>query len=85
MPLKFLVFMIVMVFVAFFIGFNLENRCDISIVFHTYHDVPVVLSVLCAFILGVLVSGFSLLSSRKSPRKDQKPVKPSKKTPYGID
>ena len=37
-----------------FIGFNLDNRCDISLVFVTFPAVPVVITILVTYILGLL-------------------------------
>ena len=93
----------ILVFAIFlaFIGFNLENKCDISFGFMTFSEVPVFLSALSSFVLGMLVTVPLLLTRRKKAEKPEKPVlpKPSKKTkvkgatdmiekensPYGID
>jgi len=39
-----------------FIGFNVENTCNLSLVFHTFENVPVYLTVFVSFILGLLFS-----------------------------
>lgn len=52
MLFKLIFFLLFLVIALFFIGFNLENRCDVSIVFHTFPDVPVVLSLLAAYVIG---------------------------------
>jgi hypothetical protein len=41
------------VFIAF-IGFNLENKCDINVGFHVFRSVPVFLTVFLSFLLGIL-------------------------------
>jgi hypothetical protein len=39
-----------------FIGFNLENRCDVSIGFYEFSQVPVFLTALCSFVLGLFLA-----------------------------
>ena len=93
----------IIVFVVFlgFIVLNLPNKSDISFGFIVFPDVPVFVSILCSFMLGMLFSiplAFSL--SRKkhtTPKPPKKSGKPSKdepvvpaeiskeNTPYGID
>jgi uncharacterized membrane protein len=76
---------------------NLENKCDVSFGFMSIKDVPIFLSVLFSFVLGMLVTIPMMLLGKKK----QKPVipGPSKKaelssapddikkedSPYGID
>jgi uncharacterized membrane protein len=90
---------IIVVFVVFlcFIVFNLPNRCDVSFGFTAIKDVPIFLSVLSSFVLGMLVTVPMILFGKKK----QKPLLPgpSKKaelksvpdnikkedSPYGID
>lgn len=63
---KLVAFIVIMALVLVFIGFNLDNRCDISIVFMTFQQVPVVVTILGAYVLG-LVSAL-LLSIGKHKR-----------------
>ena len=52
---RFIVVIIVFLFFIGFIGFNLNNTCDISILgIKVFHDVPVFLTSLCSFTLGIL-------------------------------
>lgn len=64
MSWKLLAFIVIMALVLIFIGFNLDNRCDISIVFVTFHAVPVVITILGAYLLG-LVSALVLSIGRR--------------------
>jgi uncharacterized integral membrane protein len=74
MPWKLLAFIATMTLVLVFVGFNLENSCDISIVFMTFRQVPVVITILGSFVLGLLAAFFLSLgrgrkgSTGKSPR-----------------
>jgi len=52
MLFKLFFFLLFLVVALFFIGFNLENRCDVSFIFYTFPDVPVVLSLLTAYVVG---------------------------------
>jgi uncharacterized integral membrane protein len=93
----------VLIFLVFisFIVLNLQHRSDLSFGFITFNDVPVFLSVLCSFMLGVLVAiplAFSLSWKRRAGNKPSKKAgKPSEteatsadehkteNNPYGID
>jgi uncharacterized integral membrane protein len=67
MPWKLLAFIATMTLVLVFVGFNLENSCDISIVFITFRQVPVVITILASFVLGLLAAFFlSLGKGRKA-------------------
>lgn len=54
MPFKLVLFLIVLVFLSFFIGFNLDNRCDVSLVFYSFKDVPVIGCLLFSFVAGAV-------------------------------
>jgi len=40
--------------ILLFIVFNLENKCNISVIFKNISDVPVYLIAFCSFILGMI-------------------------------
>jgi hypothetical protein len=67
MPWRLLSFLTALIVFAFFIGFNLDNRCDVSIIFYTFRDVPVFVSLLFAYLVGAisLVPFFLAASWRK--------------------
>jgi hypothetical protein len=67
-----------------FIGFNLENTCDISFGFKVIQGVPVYLTAFAGFILGMLCSLPLVISSRSKKNKNRLngpdlPGKPKKK------
>lgn len=79
MPWKLVVFLISLVLAAFFIGFNLDNRCDVSLVLYTFKDVPIFVSLLFAFVAGALAVIPFLIghSPRPShPKQSQSPKRP---------
>jgi len=52
---RFIVVIVVFLFFIGFIGFNLNNTCNISLLgIKVFHDVPVFLTSLCSFTLGIL-------------------------------
>ena len=68
--IRLILFIIIFAFFLIFIVLNLDNRCDISIGFKIYKDIPVFLSSLFSFILGMLFAVplvFSLRKMRKKP------------------
>ena len=71
------------VFLAF-IALTIDNRCDISFGFKTFNDIPVFISVLFSFVLGMLFAlpfGFSL--SRKIKKSSKTEVSGEKKKRWG--
>ena len=72
MPGKLLYFIMVMLMLVLFMGFNLSNRCDISVIFYVFKDVPIFLSMLFAFLLGNIAVLPFLISSRHKMKKAEK-------------
>ena len=72
MPGKLVYFIIVMLMIALFMGFNLSNRCDISVIFYVFKDVPIFLSMLFSFLLGNIAVLPFLISSRHKMKKAEK-------------
>lgn len=58
--------LIVLIVLGVFIGFNVENRCDVSFAFYTLEDVPVILTILASFVLGLLAAFPFALRGRKN-------------------
>ncbi len=86
MPWKLILFLLCLVITVFFIGFNLDNSCNINLGFRTYENVPVFLTVLISFIAGAMLSfvfmvGVKLSSTDKKTKaqKEQKLQKVSAK------
>ena len=55
MPWKLILFILSVTLVTIFIGFNLENSCDVSFGFYTFQKVPIFMSILFAFAAGVFI------------------------------
>ena len=76
MPWRLLAFLFVLLAITFFIGFNLDNRCDVSFIFYKYADVPIFVSLLFAYAAGALtVIPFFLASGNKKRGKDTQSVR----------
>ncbi len=56
MPFRLFFLAVVIVLLVVFIGFNIENRCNVSFVFHTLENVPVVVTILSSFALGLVAA-----------------------------
>ena len=76
MPWKLIVLIFVFIVFLFFIGFNLNNKCDISFGFVKITEVPVFFPIFVSFVLGVLISLPIVFTARKKrmglPEKDKK-------------
>ncbi len=82
MPWKLLFFILVLVLATLFIGFNLDNSCNVSFGVYTFENVPVFMSILLSFAAGILVMiPFLLIKPRvKSAKKTHNsPVQDSTK------
>jgi len=76
---------VIVVFAVFlvFIVLNLDNRCDISLGFITFKDIPVFLSALVSFVAGMLFAAplvFSLRKGRKKASGSESSIVPSSGT-----
>jgi uncharacterized membrane protein YciS (DUF1049 family) len=72
MPWRLLVFIVIGAVFLGFIGFNLENRCDVSFGFYVFSQVPVFLSTLFAFVLGLALAFPLAVSFRSASRRKKK-------------
>lgn len=45
---------IVLVVIAFFAGFNLENKCDVNLLFYTFKNTPVFFTIIFSFVAGII-------------------------------
>ena len=72
MPIKLIAVLVLVVLVAVFTGFNLENKCTIWF-FHSFTDIPVFASLLVSFLAGVVVTlPFTFIKGGKKDKGDAK-------------
>ncbi|MBQ5472163.1 MAG: hypothetical protein IIT58_09220 [Treponema sp.] len=70
---KLICFIAGIIVLAFFAGFNLDNKCDVNVLFHTFKDVPVMFTIVFSFVIGILVS-IPICYLSKAQRKDKEDV-----------
>lgn len=56
MPLKLIALIVGIILVTIFAGFNAKNVCNVSIIFKEFKDVPVFVTSLVSFVLGIIAS-----------------------------
>jgi len=72
MPWRLIVFIIIFAVFLVFITFNLDNRCDLNLVFRTFEQVPVFITIFTSFFLGLVCSlPFILLRKKKKVEKSK--------------
>jgi len=73
MPWRLIVFIVVLGIFLAFIGFNLENRCDVSFGFTEFSNVPVFFTVFTSFVLGLFCTlPFIFTAGRRHRLKEEK-------------
>jgi len=67
---------VIVILAAFFTGFNLDNRCNVNLLFHTFTNVPVFLTILISFAAGIIVAlPFSFSKGKKIAAKKIEKIK----------
>ncbi|AGT43950.1 hypothetical protein [Treponema pedis] len=56
MPWKVIYFLFIILAFALFAGFNMNNTCDVSLVFYTLKTVPVYVINLFSFLIGIVLT-----------------------------
>ena len=76
MPIKLIGTIILLILVTIFAGVNLDNKCDITFIIHTFKDVPVFMTVIISFAIGLIVMlPFTFgRRKRKTPKVEAKNV-----------
>ena len=72
-----------LVVLAFFVGFNLDNKCNVNVLVHTFQNVPVFITIIISFVVGVLFTmpfAFSYKSQKKKEAKNNQVQVVNKKT-----
>ncbi len=69
MPGRLFYFLTVLIVIIVFMAVNLNNSCDISLVFYHFKDVPIFLSMMLAFVLGIFASLPFLFGNGKKKEK----------------
>lgn len=67
--IRLIAFIVIFAIFLVFIVLNLDNKCDISIGVKTFNDIPVFLSSLVSFVVGMLFAVPLAFSLRRKRRK----------------
>jgi len=60
-----------LVLLALFAGFNLENKCNVNLLFHTFENVPVFFTIIFSFVAGIIFTlPFVLFNKKKGTEKE---------------
>jgi len=80
MPWRLIVSIVIFVIFLTFITFNLDNRCDVSLGFAKFTNVPVFLTVFASFVLGLVFALPIAFRLKGGLRKDSLKFGKTKKT-----
>lgn len=75
---KVIISVCILALLTIFCGFNINNRCDVNLIFTTVTDVPVFVSLMVAFLAGVVVMVPVMLLNKISSKKNDKTVSAEK-------
>ncbi|MFP4384902.1 MAG: hypothetical protein ACLFST_01630 [Spirochaetia bacterium] len=79
MPWKLIGFILILGIVVVFIGFNIENKSDISFGFAVLENVPIFISLFTAFLFGAVVAlPFAVSKAKKIKASSRRKVKKKK-------
>jgi uncharacterized integral membrane protein len=84
MPWRLIGFIIIFAVFLIFIAFNLQNNCDINLVFRVFPEVPVYLTAFSSFILGMFcaIPFILIVKKEKDGKKFSPEEKPKKNFPW---
>lgn len=64
---------VALVVLAFFVGFNLDNKCDVNVIFHTFRQTPVFFTIIVSFVIGVFFTlPFAFIHKAAVKNKEKK-------------
>ena len=69
---KLIYFLLIVLFLGLFAGFNMKNSCDISLIFYTFENVPVYVSNIFSFLIGLILTIPFFFSSKKKKTVNEK-------------
>ena len=82
--LRLIAVIIIFAFFLVFIVFNLPNKCDISFGFTSFTDVPVFVSALFSFVLGMLFTIPLVFTIKKKYKKTDKSEEKTAESPSPV-
>ena len=82
---KLIYFLLIVLFLGLFAGFNMKNSCDISLIFYTFENVPVYVSNIFSFLIGLILTIPFLFGSKKKKTVNEKKETFTASDGIGID
>ena len=95
---RLIIFIVIFAIFLTFIVLNMDNKCDISFGFAVLPNIPIFLSLLCSFALGMMITIPFVFRPSKKEKKPALPKRSKKAelkgsddeiaketSPYGID
>lgn len=76
MPFKLLGTVVLLLVVTIFAGFNIDNKCNVNLIFRQFDNVPIFFSLMAAFVVGVVIMIPFTLGKRRTT--ESKPVEEKK-------
>ncbi len=71
MPWKVIYFLIIVLLFGLFAGFNMKNTSDINLIFWKFQQIPIYISNLFSFLVGVVIILPFFIGSRKKLKKEK--------------
>jgi len=82
---KLIYFLFIVLFLGLFAGFNMKNSCDISLIFYTFENVPVYVSNIFSFLIGLILTIPFFFGSKKKKTVNEKKETFTASDGVGID
>ena len=78
MPVKLIGTVILLGLVTFFAGFNIDNKCNVNLIFREFQNVPVFFSLMIAFVAGMTVMIQFTIGKKRRQKKSADELKNEK-------
>ncbi len=83
MPFKLVYFLFIVLCFGLFAGFNLNNTSDVSLIFHTLKDIPIYISNLFSFLVGIVII-LPFFAGHGKKKKEKREKKLAQQEAYGV-
>ncbi len=83
MQFKLIYFLFIVLVFGIFAGFNLKNSTDVCLIFTTLKDIPIYISNLFSFVVGVIIM-LPFLSKRNKKKEKKKKAKLEEQEANGV-
>lgn len=85
MILKLFSIIVCLIAAAFFIGFNLDNKCDVNVIFYTFKQTSVFFTIIFSFAAGILFTlPFAFMHRLSGKKKKQAHEEKPQSVQHGV-